>query len=118
LTGSGEDFWTLGRETQEVRLGRNPGLSGGVWDREQDGENLGRRGESGMGVPGWDGIPANKCKRDEEALPGSAVRYRDVGTGWSPGCARGIFYVGRGEGRNAPGVTDNVVRTVAENSRI
>jgi hypothetical protein len=89
-----------------------------VRDREQDGENLGRRGERGMGGAWVGRDAANKCKRDEEALPGSAVRYRDVGTGWSPGCARGIFYVGLGEGRNAPGVTDNVVRTVAENSRI
>ena len=32
--------------------------------------------------------------------------------------ARGDFYVRRGEGPNAPGVADNVVRTVTENSRI
>jgi hypothetical protein len=75
----------------------NPGLS--VWVRtgEQDGENLGRR--KGMGASGWDGTPANKCKMDWEALPGSAVRFCAGGTGWSPGRRGGsLMCAGGGRG--------------------
>jgi hypothetical protein len=64
----------LGLRGKEIRrpVEGNPRQSGGVRAGEQDGEESGS-GKGWMGAPGWDGMPANKCKRDGEALPGFAI---------------------------------------------
>jgi hypothetical protein len=106
LTGSGKDFWTRGRKS-----GWPAGGSRAVWwvrDGEQDEENLGRRGGEGWVRLSGTGIPANKCKRDGEALPGSAVRYRAGGSGWSSGRA-GDFMCFWGIGTQAVMVGQSVL---------
>jgi hypothetical protein len=54
------------------------------------------------------GIPANKCKRDGEALPRAAVRYRAGESGWSSGRA-GDFYVRWGIGTKAVIVAQSIL---------